>query len=101
MTPEDKSVERERPLPRRVYADLWTPAERAIQAAVDEVEKAGADVRLTEAVMLLAMARECVADFVDGVEASSRVSSRQDSSNPIARAIQRGKGLLSHNRRDQ
>lgn len=45
-----------------------TPAEKAIYDAVQEVEKMGADTRLTNAVVKLAEARESVADFVDGVE---------------------------------
>lgn len=53
-------------IPRRNRMDLWTPAEKAIQNAVDEVEKMAADVRLTDAVILLSKAREKVADFVDG-----------------------------------
>ena len=53
---------------RRNRIDLNTPAELAIRAAVDEVERAGADLRLTDAVVLLGEAREAVADFVDGIE---------------------------------
>ncbi len=51
--------------PRRNRLDLSTPAELAIRNAVDEVEKIGADVRLTNAIILLDQARELVADFVD------------------------------------
>jgi len=47
--------------------DLFTPAERAIYDAVQAVEALPADVRLTEAVVLLQQAREKVADFVDGL----------------------------------
>jgi hypothetical protein len=54
-------------IPRRIRMDQWTPAEHAIQAAVDAVEVMGADERLTRAVVLLAEARRAVADFVDGV----------------------------------
>lgn len=50
---------------RRIRVDLWTPAEKAIAAAVEEVEKAGADPLLTDAVILLAQARDKVADFVE------------------------------------
>lgn len=53
--------------PRRNRVDLFTPAEKAIYDAVQEVEKAGADVRLTHAVIKLSEARDLVADFVDGV----------------------------------
>lgn len=52
--------------PRRVRMDLWTPAEKAIYDAMQEVEKAGPDVRLTDAVILLKQAMDKVGDFVDG-----------------------------------
>lgn len=51
---------------RRNRLDLSEPAELAIRKAVDEVEKIGADVRLTKAINLLHKARELVADFIDG-----------------------------------
>jgi hypothetical protein len=54
------------PLPRRVYLDKLSPAERAIYDAVLEVEKLPADTRLTDAVVLFGQARDKVADFVDG-----------------------------------
>lgn len=53
--------------PRRVRIDLFTPAERAIWDAMQAVESAGCDVRLTRAVIKLQEARDLVADFVDGV----------------------------------
>ena len=52
-------------IPRRIRMDLWTPAEKAIGAAVDAVEAMPADPRLTDAVCLLAKAKDRVADFVD------------------------------------
>jgi hypothetical protein len=52
-------------IPRRNRLDLSEPAELAIRKSVDEVEKIGADVRLTEAVILLDKARELVDDFID------------------------------------
>jgi hypothetical protein len=54
-------------IPRRIQLDKMTIAELAILNAVQLVEEMGADVRLTNAVNLLAIAREQVADFVDGV----------------------------------
>lgn len=51
--------------PRRNRLDLNTPAEKAIYNAMQEVEKVGADVKLTEAVTLLSKARDLVADYVD------------------------------------
>jgi hypothetical protein len=57
-------------IPRRNRIDRSTAAENAIRAAVDAVEAMGADPRLTKAVNLLTMARETVADFVDGIPES-------------------------------
>jgi hypothetical protein len=51
--------------PRRNRLDQNTPAEKAIYDAMQEVEKAGADVLLTDAVVLLDKARNLVADYVD------------------------------------
>lgn len=51
--------------PRRNMINKMTPAELSIYNATQEVEKIGADVRLTEAIVLLTKARELVADFVD------------------------------------
>lgn len=58
-------------IPRRIRVDLNEPAELAIRNAVKEVEKVGADIRLTKAVILLSEARELVADFIDDKENSS------------------------------
>lgn len=52
-------------LTRRFDLDKCTPSELAIYNAVIEVEKIGADVRLTNAVILLLQARNLVADYVD------------------------------------
>lgn len=52
-------------IPRRNRLDRNTPAELAIRAAVDEVERLSAHTLLTEAVILLSQAREKVADYVD------------------------------------
>lgn len=54
-------------VPRRIRMDLWTPAEKAIHDAMQEVEKMEADVRLTNAVLKLSEAQRLVADFIDGV----------------------------------
>ncbi len=51
--------------PRRNNLELMTPAERAIYDATVEVEKVGADERLTKAVMLLEEAQNLVANYVD------------------------------------
>ena len=55
----------ENEIPRRSRIDLNTPAEKAIYDAMQEVEKLPADVKLTEAVALLAKAKDLVSDFVD------------------------------------
>lgn len=52
-------------VPRRSRLDLNTPAELAITNAMQEVEKAGADVLLTNAINLLHQAKDFVSDFVD------------------------------------
>lgn len=64
-------------IPRRAYIDKMTRAERAIYNALQEVEKVGADVRLTDAVNLLSEAREAVADYVDGVKDVRRIGARR------------------------
>lgn len=55
----------ENEIPRRSRLDLNTPAEKAIYDAMQEVEKLPSDVKLTEAVTLLAKAKDLVSDFVD------------------------------------
>ena len=52
-------------MPRRNRLDLNTPEELAIRNVIDMVEKMGADVKLTEAVIALDKARGLVADFID------------------------------------
>jgi len=63
-------------IPRRIRLDLMTPAELAITKAIEEVEKAGADVRLTNAVIKLSAARDHVADFIDQQIRDTDISSR-------------------------
>lgn len=53
-------------IPRRAYVERLTPAETAIRNAILEVESLGADVRLTDAVILLQAAKDSVGDYVDG-----------------------------------
>jgi len=64
-------------IPRRVDMQRMTAAELAILAAVDAVEAAGADVRLTDAVVLLGEARDAVSDYVDGIKAIRRTYIRR------------------------
>ena len=54
--------------PRRIQMQKWCPAEHKIQEAIDAVEMMEADLRLTDAVILLGRARDRVADFIDGVK---------------------------------
>lgn len=51
--------------PRRNQLQLNTPAELAIFNAIQEVERAGADVVLTEVVDILIKAKQLLGDFVD------------------------------------
>lgn len=51
--------------PRRSQLDKCEPAELAIFNAMQEVEKLPADVKLTEAVILLQKAKDLVSDFID------------------------------------
>lgn len=52
-------------IPRRINMAEWTDAEKAIQNAVNEVEKVGADPRLTDVVVMLSNARNLLADYID------------------------------------
>lgn len=54
-------------IPRRCDTLRHTEAEKAISNAIALVEALAADTRLTDAVVLLAQARDRVADYVDGV----------------------------------
>ncbi len=57
--------------PRRSCVDQYTPVEEAIWAAHAQVEALGASTALTDAVILLQQAAEKVADFLEGISASS------------------------------
>lgn len=52
-------------IPRRCCLNKLSQAERAIHDAMAAVEAVGADVRLTDAVILLSAAKDSVADYVD------------------------------------
>jgi hypothetical protein len=58
-------------IPRRCMLDLNTPAELAIHNAIQEVEKVGADERLTDSVVYLSKAKESLSDYIDNVPKSS------------------------------
>jgi hypothetical protein len=53
---------------RRNRMDQWLPAELAIYNAIQEVEKMPADVRLTDAVILLGKAKDCVSNYIESEE---------------------------------
>lgn len=54
-------------IPRRNRIDKFVTAEKKIFDAIQSVEDMGADIRLTDAVILLSQAQNKVADFVDGI----------------------------------
>jgi hypothetical protein len=58
----------ENEIPRRARLDLFTPAEKSIYDAMGEVEKAGADVRLTNALSFLMQAKNLIADYIEGID---------------------------------
>jgi len=61
-------------IPRRICLDKFCPAERAISRAMDAVELMGADVRLTDAIILLEQAQGKVADYYDECIAKTKSS---------------------------
>lgn len=62
--------------PRRSRLDLCEAAEKIIYDAIQEVEKLGADVRLTNAVVKLSEAKDLVSDFIDE-QISNRVQTNE------------------------
>ena len=57
-------------VPRKSRLDLNTPAELAIRNAMTEVEKIGAAVQLTNAIIKLQEAFDLVADYEDNKDES-------------------------------
>jgi hypothetical protein len=57
---------------RRNRLDLMKPAEKAIYDAMQELEKVGADVRLTRASTLLQEAKNLISDFLDEQDATTQ-----------------------------
>lgn len=51
--------------PRRGRLDHMTIAELGIYTVIGTIEELGADILLTEAIVLLQQAREKVADYID------------------------------------
>ncbi len=66
-TPSDqeKTMQMIGGFPRRIRTDYYSDAERRIRAAIETVERTGAHVRLTDAVVLLGQAMEAVADAIE------------------------------------
>lgn len=60
--------------PRRFRVNLLTPTENSIREAVGRVEDLGAHPLLTDAIVLLAAAREKVADFLELDDAAAHAS---------------------------
>lgn len=68
------------------YDALWmTDAELAITAAMMKVENSGDGRAITDAVLFLSLARECVADFVEQVASPWRVEFHTMPSPELAR----------------
>ena len=57
-------------IPTRIDLNWMTPAERAIRDAMAAVEAAGGSIALTDAITLLAQARDRVADHVEAPNAN-------------------------------
>lgn len=58
-------------IPRRICVDRMTPA---IRLAIYEVEDAGCDPLLTDAVILLGQAKDKVSDFVRRLDAEGEIN---------------------------
>lgn len=80
-------------IPRRIQLDRFTPAERAIYDAVQAVEAMAADVRLTDAVILLQAARDSVADYIDNIWPSRRYVSAGEAI-PVSPTPEQSPGCL-------
>lgn len=72
---------------RRNQLAFNTPAEKAIYNAMQEVEKVGADVKLTKIVTLLSKAKDTLSDYIDKVENESRLSELCDAKNRLDKAM--------------
>lgn len=62
---------------RRHCMWLWTKEEKAIHDAVQAVEKLPADVRLTNAVVLLGQAQDAVNEFMESEEGKQYLLSQE------------------------
>jgi hypothetical protein len=68
--------------PRRSRLDLCEAAEKAIYDAMQEVEKLGADERLTNAVVKLSEAKDLVSDYIDEKKAKEPEANETTSFEP-------------------
>ena len=59
-------------IPRRNRMDLMTMEELAIMSLITDIEQLGADLLLTDTVVLLGDAKEKLSDFLDKEEALKR-----------------------------
>jgi hypothetical protein len=81
-------------MPRRTNISLYVPAERAISDAMLAVEDMPPHPFLTEAVILLAKAKDCVADYVDSRDSGRLRNGGDDPSSAPCEASQSGpKGI--------
>ena len=61
-------------IPRRIQLDQCIPAELYIFKAMEEVEKLGAGVKLTEAIIKLQEAKELISDYIDNTKVNIEMS---------------------------
>ncbi len=88
-----RTTERTAPMdtwPRRASIQSMTPAELKCRELIGIVEELGADVRLTDAVVLIGAAQASIADFIDGVDCRRTVTDQK----PIA-ALRASEGAPS------
>jgi hypothetical protein len=52
-------------IPRRAQINKFAPTEMAIFKSIQEIEKLPADIRLTDAIILLQRAKDKVSDYID------------------------------------
>lgn len=71
------------PTLRRASLDTLTEAELAIRRARIEVERGDADVRLTDAVILLNAAQDAVADYIDDIARRRMVRTTDGLDGPV------------------
>ena len=64
-------------VPRRNRLDLNTEAELSIYRAMQEVEKVGADEKLTEVTILLDKAKNILGDYVDALENAEIINDKK------------------------